>query len=58
MDEIILNRGDAIIFNDELVLHGRRSFIGTRFYKKTGINIDNHNLIDYNKFIIENKINV
>jgi len=57
MDEIILNRGDAIIFNDELVLHGRRSFIGTRFYKKTGINIDNYNLVDYTKFIFENKIN-
>lgn len=55
MDELILNRGDAVIFNDELVLHGRRSFIGTRFYKKTGINIDSHNLIDYEKYTIENK---
>ena len=33
MYEIKLNYGDAIIFNDELVMHGRKSFIGTRYYK-------------------------
>jgi alpha-ketoglutarate-dependent taurine dioxygenase len=49
MDEIKLNRGDALIFNDELVLHGRKSFLGTRHYKKTGIQLDSICLIDLNK---------
>ena len=40
MYEIKLNRGDALIFNDELVMHGRKSFIGTRHYIKTGIQLD------------------
>ena len=40
MDEIKLNKGDALIFNDELIMHGRKSFIGTRYYKKTGILLD------------------
>jgi len=37
MHDVKLNYGDAVIFNDELVMHGRRSFIGTRHYKKCGI---------------------
>jgi alpha-ketoglutarate-dependent taurine dioxygenase len=37
MDEIKLNRGDALIFNDEKVIHGRRSIIGNRHYIKCGI---------------------
>jgi len=56
MDEVKLNRGDSIIFNDENVLHGRRSFIGTRHYKKAGILLNPRN--DYEKFIIENKLNM
>jgi len=55
MDEVKLNRGDAIIFNDELVLHGRRSFIGTRHYIKAGIHISDISLVDNTNFIITNK---
>ena len=55
MDEIKLNRGDAIIFNDELVLHGRRSFIGTRHYIKSGIHIPEIILVNTDNFIVENK---
>lgn len=55
MDEIKLNRGDALIFNDELVLHGRRSFIGTRHYIKTGINIPGLSIVDRNNYEIKNK---
>lgn len=47
MDEIKLNRGDALIFNDELVMHGRRSFMGTRHYKKTGIQLDECSIFNY-----------
>ena len=54
MDEIKLNRGDALIFNDELVLHGRRSFIGTRHYIKTGINMPEISLIDNSDYDIIN----
>ena len=48
MDEVNLNRGDALIFNDELVMHGRKSFIGTRHYIKTGIQLDSASIYDYN----------
>jgi alpha-ketoglutarate-dependent taurine dioxygenase len=50
MDEIKLNRGDALIFNDELVMHGRKSFMGTRHYIKTGIQLDEACIIDYKQF--------
>jgi alpha-ketoglutarate-dependent taurine dioxygenase len=48
MNEVNLNRGDALIFNDELVMHGRKSFIGTRHYIKTGIQLDSASIYDYN----------
>lgn len=38
MNEIKLNTGDALIFNDELIMHGRRSVISNRHYKKCTIN--------------------
>jgi hypothetical protein len=53
MNEVKLNRGDCIIFNDENVLHGRRSFIGTRHYKKAGILLNS--IIDNQEFIIKKK---
>jgi alpha-ketoglutarate-dependent taurine dioxygenase len=37
MIEIKLNRGDALIFDDEKFLHGRRSFFGSRHLVKCGI---------------------
>ena len=37
MTEIKLERGDALIFNDERVLHGRRSILGDRHYMKCSI---------------------
>jgi hypothetical protein len=37
MDEIKLEPFDALLFNDELVLHGRRSVISNRHYKKCSI---------------------
>lgn len=55
MDEVKLNRGDALILNDELVLHGRRSFMGTRHYIKAGINIPEISLVNTEDFYIENK---
>jgi alpha-ketoglutarate-dependent taurine dioxygenase len=55
MDEVKLNRGDAIIFNDETVLHGRRSFIGTRHYKKTSIQLDECSIFDYNNITLEKR---
>ena len=54
MNEVKLNRGDAIIFNDELVLHGRKSFIGTRHYIKTGIHMSGIKLVDDTNFIVTN----
>lgn len=33
---IVLEPGEAVFFNDELVLHGRNSFIGNRFLYKGG----------------------
>jgi len=53
MNEYKLNKGDAIIFNDELVMHGRRSFIGTRHYIKCGINISELNLVCNNDYKCE-----
>jgi alpha-ketoglutarate-dependent taurine dioxygenase len=53
MDEIKLKRGDCILFNDENVMHGRRSFIGSRYYKKAGILFSPK--IDYFKYKEENK---
>jgi alpha-ketoglutarate-dependent taurine dioxygenase len=55
MDEVKLNRGDAIIFNDENVLHGRRSFIGTRHYKKTAIQLDECSIFDYHNIKLEER---
>lgn len=40
VEEIKLNTGDAILFNDELVMHGRRYVFGNRYYKKCSIYID------------------
>lgn len=37
MDEIKLGVGDALIFNDDMIIHGRRSVIGPRYYKKCGM---------------------
>ena len=37
MDEIKLDVGDALLFNDTKVIHGRRSVFGDRFYKKCSI---------------------
>jgi alpha-ketoglutarate-dependent taurine dioxygenase len=37
MTSFKLQRGDAIYFNDETVMHARNSFIGSRHYKKMGI---------------------
>jgi len=56
MNEIKLYRGDAIIFNDELLMHGRRSFLGTRHYIKSGINIENLSLIDYSIYNVESML--
>ena len=36
-DQIILNEGDALFFKDNMVLHGRNSFIGERWLIKGGI---------------------
>ena len=47
MTEIRLNRGDSIIFNDEKVMHGRRSVIGSRHYIKCGILCHESSIIDY-----------
>lgn len=38
--EIRLEKGDAIIFNDTLVMHGRKYVFGNRLYKKCSINLD------------------
>lgn len=40
MTEIKLERGDALIFNDEQVIHGRRSILGNRHYIKCSILMD------------------
>ena len=37
MTEIKLERGDALIFDDERMLHGRRSILGDRHYMKCSI---------------------
>jgi hypothetical protein len=37
VDEIRLNTGDAILFNDTIVMHGRRYIFGNRLYKKCSI---------------------
>jgi hypothetical protein len=37
LTNIFLTKGDAIFFNDELVLHGRNAFIGNRWLRKGGI---------------------
>jgi len=37
MTEIKLDRGDALIFNDEDMIHGRRSILGDRHYIKCSI---------------------
>jgi len=37
MTEIKLERGDALIFDDERMLHGRRSILGDRHYMKCNI---------------------
>ena len=53
MDEVKLNRGDALIFNDERVLHGRKSFIGTRHYKKCAIQINDCSIYNFNELKLE-----
>lgn len=37
VNEIRLNTGDALLFNDTLVMHGRRYIFGDRLYKKCSI---------------------
>lgn len=37
LDEIKLECGDALLFNDLLVMHGRKHVFGERFYKKCSI---------------------
>lgn len=37
VDQIILNEGDALFFKDNMVLHGRNSFLGERWLIKGGI---------------------
>jgi alpha-ketoglutarate-dependent taurine dioxygenase len=37
LDEIKLERGDALLFNDTTVMHGRKYVFGERFYKKCSI---------------------
>jgi len=37
IDEIRLNTGDAILFNDTMCMHGRRFIFGDRLYKKCSI---------------------
>ena len=37
VSKIRLEKGDALFFNDELILHGRNAFIGNRWLKKGGI---------------------
>ena len=49
MHEIKLKRGEAIIFNDEKVIHGRRSVIGNRHYIKCNILMSEICLFDYKK---------
>lgn len=49
MDEIKLERGDALIFNDEKIMHGRRSVIGARHYKKCHILHEDSCIFDYKK---------
>ena len=49
MDEIKLERGDALIFNDEKIMHGRRSVIGARHYKKCHILHEESCIFDYKK---------
>jgi alpha-ketoglutarate-dependent taurine dioxygenase len=37
LTNINLKKGDAVFFNDELILHGRNAFIGDRWLKKGGL---------------------
>ena len=37
LDEIKLEKGDALLFNDTKVMHGRKYVFGERFYKKCSI---------------------
>jgi alpha-ketoglutarate-dependent taurine dioxygenase len=37
VDSVLLNEGDAVFFRDNMVLHGRNSFIGERWLIKGGI---------------------
>ena len=37
INEVRLNTGDAILFNDTLCMHGRRFIFGDRLYKKCSI---------------------
>ena len=53
--DLITQNQKNLIFNDELVLHGRRSFMGTRHYIKAGINIPEISLVNTEDFYIENK---
>ena len=49
MTEIKLKRGEALIFNDEKMIHGRRSIIGERYYLKCGILVPEIIMININK---------
>jgi hypothetical protein len=37
LEEVRLEKGDALLFNDTLVMHGRKYVFGERFYKKCSI---------------------
>jgi alpha-ketoglutarate-dependent taurine dioxygenase len=41
LNEIRLEKGDALLFNDTIVMHGRKHVFGERFYKKCSILIKN-----------------
>ncbi len=55
MNEVKLNRGDALIFNDEILMHGRRSFIGTRHYKKCSIQVNECSIYNFNNIKLEKR---
>jgi alpha-ketoglutarate-dependent taurine dioxygenase len=38
--EIRLETGDAVLFNDTLVMHGRKHVFGERYYKKCSILVE------------------
>lgn len=45
LKKVNLKRGDAVVFNDKRILHGRNSFLGYRSLLKAGIATENHEYI-------------